>query len=222
MGIHAHTLELIGGEVCLAFTDTVDWRKSDHPQELLASYSDLVSWSQDVGILTGEDAERLLQQAKCRQPEAGAVFERAIALRETIYRIFTAIADGQPLAPDDLEMLNDALSEASARLRVVPTMEGFAWDWANRDEALDQMLWQIVRLAAGLLTSEKLDRVKQCPGCGWLFLDQSRNRSRRWCTMKVCGNRAKSHRHYERKKRQRVTDQPVSAAGITTISNGQE
>ena len=206
MGIYARALEMIGGELCLAFADTVDWRKSDHPQELLNSYSDLVSWGQDVGILTDADAERLLQQTKHRQTEADAVFERAIVLRETIYRIFAAVADGQSPESNDLDTLNAALSEALTRLRVIPAAEGFAWAWADCDDALDQMLWPVVQLAADLLTSEKLDRVKQCPGCAWLFLDQSRNRSRRWCTMKVCGNRAKSRRHYERKKGQRVTD----------------
>jgi predicted RNA-binding Zn ribbon-like protein len=206
MGTHSETLEVVGGELCLAFTDTVDWRKSDHPEELLTSYADLVSWGQDVGILTNEDADHLLQQAQHRPKEANAIFERAIVLREAIYRIFEAAADERPPESRDLDILNGALSEALARLRLVPTGEGFAWDWTDRDDALDRMLWPVVRLAADLLTSQRLGRVGQCPGCGWLFLDSSRNRSRRWCTMEVCGNRAKARRHYERQKKQRAKE----------------
>jgi len=210
VGIYANALEIIGGELCLAFTDTVDWRKSDHPRELLTSYADLVFWGQDVGILTDEDADHLLQQTKHRQTEANAVLERAIVLRGTIYRIFEAVVNERSPELKDLDILNSVLSEALARLRLVPTVEGFAWDWTDRDDALDRILWPVVRLAADLLTSQRLDRVKQCPGCGWLFLDTSRNRSRRWCTMQVCGNRAKARRHYERTKRQSPIESSTS------------
>jgi predicted RNA-binding Zn ribbon-like protein len=198
MGIHAHTLDIIGGELCLAFTDTVDWRRSDHPEELLNSYGDLVGWGQDVGALTGDEADHLRQQAERRRTEAEAVLERAIGLREAMYRVFAAVVDEQSPESQDLDMLNGALSETLARLRIIPTAEGMAWSWDNPDAAFDRMLWPMVRSAADLLTSERLDRVGQCPGCGWLFLDSSRNRSRRWCTMEVCGNRAKARRHYER------------------------
>jgi predicted RNA-binding Zn ribbon-like protein len=197
---HEETLEIVGGELCLAFTDTVDWRKGEHSQDLLTSYADLVAWGRDVGILTDEDADHLLQQAEHRQAEANAVFERAIVLREAIYRIFEAVAGARSPESKDVDILNGALSEALARLQLVPTGEGFAWDWTDREDALDRMLWPVVRLAADLLTSQRLKRVGQCPGCGWLFLDASRNRSRRWCTMEVCGNRAKARRHYERQK----------------------
>jgi predicted RNA-binding Zn ribbon-like protein len=197
---HEETLEIVGGELCLAFTDTVDWRKGEHSQDLLTSYADLVVWGRDVGILTDEGAEHLLQQAKHRQAEANAVFERAIVLREAIYRIFEAVAGERSPESKDVDILNGGLSEALARLQLVPTGEGFAWDWTDPDDALDRMLWPVVRLAADLLTSQRLKRVGQCPGCGWLFLDASRNRSRRWCTMEVCGNRAKARRHYERQK----------------------
>ena len=204
MSSNADILELIGGELCLAFADTVDWRKSDHPQELVAEYSDLLSWSQDVDILPAEDAQHLLREAEQRQAEADTALECAIALRDTIYRIFAAIANEESPDPQDLDLFNDALSETLIRMQIVPTSEGFGWDWTSGGESLKRMLWPVVRSAADLLTSQRLDRVKQCPGCGWLFLDTSRNRSRRWCTMRVCGNRAKARRHYERKRSQRA------------------
>jgi predicted RNA-binding Zn ribbon-like protein len=193
---------MIGGELCLAFTDTVDWRKSDRPEELLTSYADLVSWGRQVELLTDDDADHLLEQAREQRAEANAVLQRAIVLREAMYRIFEAVADDRAPAPEDLDVLNRALSETLARLRLIPTAQGLDWGWADGEAALDRMLWSVVRRAADLLTSARLERVGQCPGCGWLFLDRSRNRSRRWCTMEVCGNRAKARRHYERTKRQ--------------------
>ena len=199
---NADTLKLLGGRLSLDFANTADWHASDHPVEFLTSYSDLVVWSQHVGILTDHQAQRLLKKAARRPEDANAVLERAIALREAIYRIFSAISRGGPPQAADLAAFNAELSGALAQSRIVSTAEGFAWDWAGAEDTLDQMLWPVMHDAAGLLTSEELDRVGQCAAdrCGWLFLDTSRNRSRRWCSMEDCGNRAKARRYYERKR----------------------
>jgi len=201
-GTKAGTLKLLGGRLSLDFVNTADWHASDHPVEFLTSYSDLVAWSQHVGILTDHQAQRLLKKAARRPGDASTVLERAITLREAIYRIFSAISRGRPPQAADLATFNVELSEALAQSRIVSTAEGFTWDWADAEEALDWMLWPVAHDAAGLLTSEELDRVGQCADdrCGWLFLDTSRNRSRRWCSMEDCGNRAKARRHYKRKR----------------------
>jgi predicted RNA-binding Zn ribbon-like protein len=124
-------------------------------------------------------------------------------LRETIYQIFWAIADHRKPAETDLAVLNAALREALARLQVRPAADGFEWAWVTDEDSLDRMLWPVARSAANLLASEDFGRVKKCAGetCDWLFLDTSKNRSRRWCMMGVCGSRAKSRRYYRRKKR---------------------
>jgi predicted RNA-binding Zn ribbon-like protein len=111
-----------------------------------------------------------------------------------------AISLGSQPPAADLAAFNAELARSLARSRIVLTAEGFAWDWTDGGDALDQMLWPVVRDASDLLTSEELDRVGQCADdrCGWLFLDSSRNRSRRWCSMEDCGNRAKARRHYQR------------------------
>ena len=201
-GKNADTLKRLGGRLSLAFANTADWHASDHPVEFLTSYSDLVAWSQHVGILTDHQAQRLLKKAAHRPEDATAVLERAIVLREAIYRIFSAISHGRPPQAADLATFNAELSRALAQSRIVSTTEGFAWDWAGTEGVLDRMLWPVLHDVAGLLTSAELDRVGQCADdrCGWLFLDTSRNRSRRWCSMEGCGNRAKVRRHYERKR----------------------
>ncbi|MGH7124521.1 MAG: CGNR zinc finger domain-containing protein, partial [Stellaceae bacterium] len=78
---------------------------------------------------------------------------------------------------------------------------GFTWAWDD-EPALDRMLWPIVRSATQLLTAAELSRVKQCAGrgCSWLFLDTSKNGSRRWCEMEVCGSRSKARAYYARRK----------------------
>jgi predicted RNA-binding Zn ribbon-like protein len=207
MAVHAGDVALLGGELCLDFANTVDYRNTDLARELLLSYPDLVTWSGHVELLADGQAESLLGRARQRPLEAEAILERALALREAIYRLFAAVAEGRSPDAGDLGALNRALSSALSRLRVVPSAggrsssAGFAWEWAVGDEPLEQVLWPIVRSAADLLTSEELPLVKQCAGCGWLFVDRSRNHSRRWCDMRYCGNRAKARRFYARQQR---------------------
>jgi predicted RNA-binding Zn ribbon-like protein len=196
------TWKLVGGRPSLDFANTADWHASDHPVEFLTSYSELVAWSQQVDILTDQQGQQLLEEAARRPADATQVLERAIGLREAISRIFSAIkGESQPLA-EDLATLNGELHRVLGQSRMVFTEEGFAWDWTGGEGALDRMLWSLVRDTVDLLTSEELGRVGRCADdrCGWLFLDTSRNRSRRWCSMEECGNRAKAHRHYQRSR----------------------
>ena len=201
-GTHAGNLDLVGGRVCLDLVNTLDGRRNGHPHDYLNSYADLVSWSLHVGLVTEDVAQQLLDQAGRQPAEASRVFERVIVLRETIYRIFSAVAGGESPAAANLIGLNEELAEVLPQLQLVPVPDGFAWGWRGDRQALAWLLWPLARSAAELLTSAELKRVRECEGnnCGWLFVDTSRNRSRRWCDMKSCGNRAKARRHYKRKR----------------------
>ncbi|MBD0328163.1 MAG: ABATE domain-containing protein [Pyrinomonadaceae bacterium] len=194
-------VKLVGGSLCLDFTNTVGGRRgSEVVQEKLNSYADLIAWSGHAGLLTDTEARRLMRQAAQSPVEANEVLERAIALREALYRIFTAQVHNAAPKPADLALLNAELSNALARSEITVTEAGFTWDWSDQRNRLDRVLWPIVRSAADLLTSGDLDRVRECAGdaCGWLFVDTSKNHSRRWCDMSDCGNRAKARRHYAR------------------------
>jgi predicted RNA-binding Zn ribbon-like protein len=194
--------ELSGNWLCLDFTHTLDERYSAQPIEKLRSYSELVAWGIYKRLLTREEAERLLHIAKWKPGEAGAALERAIEAREAIYRIFYAIAEGEDSGGADIALLNARLAEAMSHVCLVHKDNGYAWDWQTDESELDVVLWRVVRSAADLLTSEKLDDVRACAAedCRWLFLDTSKNHSRIWCDMQTCGNKAKARRHYSRKK----------------------
>lgn len=192
-------------ETCLNFANTMDWHASTQPIETLYQYADLVAWAQRINLLSSEEAAELTAQAGRFPSKAAKVLAQAIDLRETIYRIFVAVATEQPVAPADLASLNAALPAAYCHLNIVQTVDGFVWGWAGRDDELERVLWPIMRSAADLLMADARDRVRQCAddrGCGYLFIDTTRNHSRRWCTMEGCGNRAKARRHYSRTVRQ--------------------
>jgi predicted RNA-binding Zn ribbon-like protein len=200
------SLKRLGGRLCLDFVNTADRNATGTPVvDWLTSYAELVAWSQTTHLITAEQAQHLLQVADRHPDEALAVFVRSIALRETLYQIFAAVAAGRACSDQTLGAFNRALSAALPHLQIVAIESGqFAWGWTLPD-ALDLMLWHIVRDAAELLVAQERSRIRACAGedCGWLFLDLSRNRSRRWCDMEDCGNRSKARRHYEKTKRSR-------------------
>ena len=195
------TLNLKSGRLCLDFANTADWHGGDQPEERLNSYPDLVSWAERVGLLAEDEAQQLLREAARHPDDAAVVLEQAISFREALFRIFSAVAAGDSPEATDLAILNEVLSMGLGRLHIVSTSAGFGWEWTGEEDKLERMLWPVAQSAAELLTSAELVRVGRCAEdrCGWLFMDMSRNRSRRWCDMRDCGNRAKARRHYERK-----------------------
>lgn len=200
---YSGTYDAEAGHLALDFANTVSNRAREDRHDWLHHYTNLVSWGKLVGLLPDRTAASLLQEAENNPDLRDKILQQAIMLREAIYRIFSAAAASQVPEEADLNTLNAHLTQALDHIRVVPVDGEFAWDWQGGDGDLDQMIWPVVRSAADLLTSDQLGRVGECQGkgCGWLFLDTSRNHSRRWCSMEECGNRAKARRHYARTKK---------------------
>jgi len=198
-------------DLCLDYANTLGWRGSA-PAETLHGLPDLVKWcAASGGLLAGaiDAGGDWGGAAWCerRPAEAAAIFNRAIAIRESIYRIFHAIASGGAPADHDFDQdltdLNRALQETPARSALQRAASGFGWRVelkrpASAPALLAPALWS----AGDLLAGAHLERVRECANgeCLWLFLDESKNGTRRWCSMSACGNRAKAHRHYARLK----------------------
>ena len=198
--------DLDAGHVALNFTNTADWHASAKPEEELNSYADLAAWGAAAGVLRREEAKRLLEAAESAPTEAARWLAEAITLREAIYRIFRDTAYGKPVNPADLELLTGYWRQAAQYLRIGKLAEGIQWEWELRPLDLGRVLWPVAQSAVELLDSPQRERVGQCQddrGCGWLFIDTSKNRTRRWCSMDSCGNRAKAMRHYSKGKHQK-------------------
>jgi len=211
---HAGKMKFIGGSLCLDFVNTVAARAGvgratrsralggSIGRDKLADYRDLVLWSRLAGLLSEHEAEVLAKRARASPSEAAAVFSRGRKLREAIYRIFRSALEGVRPASSDMELLNRELSRTRAAEHLVARKQGFAWESHDSADALDRMLGPVARSAAELLTSAALEDTRECGGeeCGWLFLDTSRGRKRRWCDMRDCGNLAKVRRFRERRR----------------------
>ena len=189
--------ELTGGRPCLDLANTLEARPTPRPRELLRTYADLLAWGEQAALLTPGQARRLRDRARRRGGEAEAARRRALSLREAVSSVFAAVAAGRAVPPRALLVLNAALPGALARLRIVGGRRAFAWGWSAETD-FDRVLWPVIQSAGELLTSPARERLRECaaPDCGWLFLDASKNRSRRWCDMRVCGSRDKARRYH--------------------------
>lgn len=198
----AADIPFVGGRLCLDFANTVDWHVSEEPVECLRTFADLVTWAERAGRL-GPGARRHLP----REGSAAAVrsLAAARALRDALFRLFLSAAEGRAPRGADAGILGRAAARASAHRELVAEGDRLAWRPVPAASPIERLLDEVALDAAALATSEELGRVRVCAsedGCGWLFLDTSRNRSRRWCDMAVCGNRSKARAHYERTRKE--------------------
>jgi predicted RNA-binding Zn ribbon-like protein len=194
--------EFTGGNPCLDFADTVDDRISDHPRELLTDYGRLLQWGEEAGVITARTAERLRHLTSEAPGNALTTLRTSIQLRDTIYDIFSAVAQRRAIPSTALAILNKAVRQAARHTQLVNASRRFTREWIEPESNLDSILWPVSRAAAELLIGEEIGYVRQCASetCSWLFLDKTKNHRRRWCDMKSCGNRDKARRYYQRQK----------------------
>ena len=177
-------------DLCLAFANTRTWRGSDEPVETLRSGADLLAWLDRAGIDPG------------RPRRVDKVFPASIELREGIFRVFAALAAGDAPGAPDYALLSKAVAEAPPRQELARAAGGFAWRIEPRGLTAPALLAPVLWSAADLLVGAERRRIRQCANekCLWLFIDESKSGTRRWCDMSSCGNRAKAQRHYARSK----------------------
>ncbi|HEU5055742.1 MAG TPA: ABATE domain-containing protein [Kofleriaceae bacterium] len=185
------------GHLALDFANTVSDRVSDSPIERLATFQDLLAFATQCELVSAAEAQRLAARARRAPADAETVLERARALRDALYDLAAAIAEERaPPAAARAE-----LNKAVARLEID---DDWHWAWGCSPGGLDVMLGPITVAAAELLTGAMRERIRMCASdtCAWVFLDTSKNHSRRWCDMKQCGNRAKARRFHARQQGQ--------------------
>ncbi len=190
-------------DLCLDFANTRMWRGTASPQETLHHLDDVMAWCAGRGTLPPERLQRFKNWWQGQNDIAAIVFGETIEVREIIYRLFSTLAAQRAPAAADLQALSRALTQTPARTTVAPAPPGYAWQVPQSEPIASTLLTPVLWSAGDLLVSHRLERVRQCANsqCLWLFLDDSKSGNRRWCSMSACGNRAKAHRHYLRRKR---------------------
>jgi predicted RNA-binding Zn ribbon-like protein len=201
-------------DACLAYANTLSWRGREAPLEELADVDDLLRWIAGSAGFAGHGASELESWARAHPAAAAALLAEAIALREAIYRIFRALACGEAIADPDLAALNRALAAAPPRHRLALAGAGYGWQIGLTRNSAPTLLAPVLWSAGDLLASDRRRSVRLCANgqCLWLFLDESKAGTRRWCNMASCGNRAKARRHYQRTRPRSAASAPERGA----------
>ncbi len=195
-------LSFRAGDPSLNFANTVELRKGPEPQEYLRQYGDVLVFACRIELLEAGQVGRIEKEASSHPRLAAAALTRARDLRETVHAVMQAEATGVSPARDHMTVLHSWWRRATHHAELRRSDSG-AFRPSVRVAHVDAVSWAVALAAVELLCSEKVSRLKECRGsdCGWLFLDTSRNRTRSWCSMKACGNRAKAARYYARHSR---------------------
>src|SRR5581483_5112593 len=190
--------QFFGGRVCLDFANTLDWRLTDSPVELIPDYPALLAWSGRRETLPSRAVASLRAQA-ARRTEADVIVREAHLLRGQIWAI----------TEDLIARRRARLSALNRQLAELPSEPGLCFQGGRYVFELDganlrQPLWPVLWSLTAVLASEDAARVGSCQaeGCGWYFIDESPGHSRMWCSSEVCGNRERVRRAYARRRSQ--------------------
>ena len=205
-----HRFELDGGTVALDFVNTVSGMRSGaNPRDRLAGYPDIVYWAEQVRLIDSRRAAELYALAEREPEQAAAAFGEAIRRREALHDVVLSAIEGRAAPDAGLEIVNAWIADALARRRFRVAAPGRFEAALEEDGNLLSFLRPVALDAAELLEDEvsrdlvRICEERQIGRCDWLFVDTTRNHSRRFCSMKDCGNRAKQRRHYQRGKSSR-------------------
>jgi predicted RNA-binding Zn ribbon-like protein len=191
----AEPFKLFAGHPALELVNTLDLRFSPNPQELLSTYADLLRFAAQLRFMSKEQARRLGRTVRAHDGQR--VLASIVELREALAAVLYAWVDSDKVADGQLKMLESQFHAAAIHRS---GDERLVWSWSGFEQRADLPLWKLAQSASDLLVSEDAKLVKGCgdPTCRWLFLDVSKNHTRRWCDMKTCGNRMKARRHQAR------------------------
>jgi predicted RNA-binding Zn ribbon-like protein len=194
-GQQDRTFQLIAGDAALDLVNTLDWRfRESGPEELIWSYDDLVSFAEQSKLLSAKQAKQLKGETSAYAGDR--VLAEARELREALADSIYSSLGGLNVSGAPLKTLEKFFQAARAQTRLVRDGARLRWDWVGAETKAEFPMWALTRAAARLMLSEGAVRVRACdnPECRWLFLDTSKNHTRRWCDMKICGNRMKARR----------------------------
>ena len=198
-----HGFEYIGGDIAADFANTKSGRYEASGHDHVQTYADVVEFARQAGALKPSEAKLLLAEARSRPERATQIHRRSVALREAIWRTFSRIAAGKEPAREDVDAIGAEAADALGHARVVKTGDGYGWEWSDTAD-LARPLWPIARAASDLLTNpEDRSMLRECSDdtCAWVFVDRTRNHSRRWCDINTCGSRNRVREFRKRQKR---------------------
>ena len=192
----AATVTLLGGELALDFANTESGRGHESHQDHLQAPGDVAAWLSHAKAIGPDESRWLSGWATARPAEGAKLLAEAHALRRDVHAIAASIARKAPPPSAAMTRLNAFHGHCLGCATLRPGGSAYHWGWDIERHPVHGALAPVAMSAIAILTGLDLARVKECGGahCGWLFYDRSKNNTRRWCEMEICGNRAKQKR----------------------------
>jgi predicted RNA-binding Zn ribbon-like protein len=187
--------ELSGGHPALDFVNTLDWRFRDSgPEELLQDYEDVVRFTEQTSLMGAADARKLLRSVT--ESKAAKVVAAARELREAAAEVLYGVVDQRSLSASAIKRLEACFASAKEQEQLQWDGEKLRWVLIQTASLPASPLWLMSLSVESFMTSEQMHHLRECGNaeCRWLFVDTSKNHTRRWCNMKICGNRMKARR----------------------------
>lgn len=192
--------DIVGGNSALNLVNTVSGWGYDSPEDWIPDVASFLTWARMSSVLNGKEELQALRFAKRSPAAAERVLAAVRELRFALWRLISCFERGKAVDTADLFVINAWKANLALSEEVTAKNNRIAFTINSDVSALELPSLRITRTALLFLKDLPSPRVKTCPGadCGWKFLDQSRNRSRRWCDMKVCGNLVKAREYRAR------------------------
>lgn len=188
-------MQRVGGHAAIDFVNTLGGLPEAPDDEYLFGYADLITFVEGSNLIDTPTADQLRQFAERQPGRPRVVIKHALQLRGSLDRVLRAHLGDQPPSGGDLDVVRQAYVTALTHATLQPSEGHYDWAWRAGDDALDQPLWPLAACAVDLLRSRRPHGLSRCGHCRWLFLDTSKNRSRRWCSMNSCGSIMKMRRY---------------------------
>jgi predicted RNA-binding Zn ribbon-like protein len=190
--------KLYAGHPALELVNTLDMRFTAQTVDLIPAYKDLLRLTTQLELLTAEQARKLGRSVD--EKVAQRVLASTVELREALAAVLYGRIEGKRPPAAQIRVLEQQFHAAASHRRLLSRDAHLEWSWSGVERQGEIPLWMLAQAASDLLVSGDAELVKDCgdPTCRWLFLDVSKNHTRRWCDMKTCGNRMKARRHHAR------------------------
>lgn len=192
-----------GGRLCLNYINTIHNRFEKPLNDYIQSVNDLIQWAFMAKVIGSELKINLGKYAQKPPDSVSTFFIEAIKLRENLYRMFLHIARDMKISDRDMSDFNELISHSFSRLKLTHSSTGYAEEWDYPADSFYLISAPILKDAYDLLLYGEQSRIRECPNCGWLFYDSSKNGTRRWCSMKTCGSNVKALNWYHKHKTDR-------------------
>lgn len=197
--------DIVGGSAALDLVNTVSGWNHD-PEDWVLDMAGFLAWARTCGVLDQGEQNAAARHAKNSPPAAERVLASMKELRFALRGLIDALEHRRAAQPGDLSVIDEWRRRLAVSEQVSARRDRIEFTISRDIAALELPGLRVTAAALSLLKNFPAARIKTCaaPDCGWKFMDQSKNRSRRWCDMAVCGNLAKARQYRARNNQKNI------------------